>query len=76
VSARALQGVGGAMAAPTALSLIAVTFPEGPPRNRAMGVWHGSISFSLGGQQVGGATCRPLRLMGRSRNFGGVSGST
>ncbi len=26
------------MAAPTALSLIAVTFPEGPPRNRAMGV--------------------------------------
>jgi hypothetical protein len=29
LSARALQGVGGAMAAPTALSLIAVTFPEG-----------------------------------------------
>jgi MFS family permease len=39
LSARALQDVGGAMAAPTALSLIAVTFPEGPPRNRALGVY-------------------------------------
>ena len=30
--------VGGAIAAPTALSLIADTFPEGPSRTRAMGV--------------------------------------
>jgi MFS family permease len=43
LSARALQGAGGAMAAPTALSLIAVTFPEGPPRNRAM-VGYASMS--------------------------------
>ena len=41
LTARVLQGVGGAFAAPTALSLIAVTFPEGPPRNRAMGVYAG-----------------------------------
>ncbi len=36
LAARAVQGVGAAFAAPTALSLIAVTFPEGAPRNRAM----------------------------------------
>ncbi|MGH9077238.1 MAG: MFS transporter [Acidimicrobiales bacterium] len=39
VLARALQGVGGAIAAPTALSLITTNFPEGKPRNRAMGVY-------------------------------------
>ncbi len=39
ITARACQGVGGAIAAPTALALIASTFPEGPPRNRAMGVY-------------------------------------
>ena len=39
LAARALQGVGAAFAAPTALSLIAVTFPEGAARNRAMGVY-------------------------------------
>ena len=39
ITARALQGAGAAMAAPTALSLIAVTFPEGPRRNRAMAVY-------------------------------------
>ena len=36
---RALQGVGGAIASPTALALIATTFPEGPARNRAFGVY-------------------------------------
>jgi EmrB/QacA subfamily drug resistance transporter len=39
VAARAAQGAGAAMAAPTALSLIAVTFPEGPPRTRATAVY-------------------------------------
>ena len=37
--ARAVQGLGAAFAAPTALSLIATEFPEGRPRNRAMGVY-------------------------------------
>ncbi len=50
LAARALQGVGGAFAAPTALSLIAVTFPEGPPRNRAMGVY---AAMSVAGGAVG-----------------------
>jgi EmrB/QacA subfamily drug resistance transporter len=38
LAARAVQGAGGAIVAPTALALIA-TFPEGPPRGRAMGVY-------------------------------------
>jgi EmrB/QacA subfamily drug resistance transporter len=50
LAARALQGIGGAFAAPTALSLIAVTFPEGPPRNRAMGVY---AAMSVAGGAVG-----------------------
>lgn len=39
LAARALQGVGGAIASPTALSLITTTFREGPERNRAFGVF-------------------------------------
>ena len=50
LAARAVQGAGAAMAAPTALSLIAVTFPEGRPRNRAVAVY--SAMFILG-QVVG-----------------------
>jgi EmrB/QacA subfamily drug resistance transporter len=36
---RALQGVGGAMASPTALALITSNFEEGDERNRAFGVF-------------------------------------
>ena len=39
LGSRALQGVGAAMASPTALALITTTFPAGPARNRAMGVY-------------------------------------
>jgi EmrB/QacA subfamily drug resistance transporter len=39
LAARAVQGAGGAIVAPTALALIATTFPAGPRRNRAMGVY-------------------------------------
>ena len=52
---RGLQGVGGAIAAPTALSLIATNFPEGAERNRAMGVYAamsgggGALGLLLGG---------------------------
>ena len=38
ITARVLQGTGAAVAAPAALSLIAVTFPEGRLRTRALGV--------------------------------------
>ena len=50
LAARAAQGVGGAIIAPTALSLVTTTFPEGPPRNRAMGVY---AAMSIGGAAVG-----------------------
>jgi EmrB/QacA subfamily drug resistance transporter len=52
---RGLQGVGGAIASPTALSLIAINFAEGSERNRAMGVYSamsgagGAIGLLLGG---------------------------
>ena len=39
ITARILQGTGAAIAAPAALSLIAVTFPEGRLRTRALGVY-------------------------------------
>ncbi|OIJ94126.1 MFS transporter [Streptomyces colonosanans] len=39
ICARVLQGVGAAVAAPTALALIATNFPEGKQRNRAMGTY-------------------------------------
>ena len=50
LAARAVQGAGGAIVAPTALALIATTFPEGPPRNRAMGVY---AAMSVAGGAVG-----------------------
>jgi EmrB/QacA subfamily drug resistance transporter len=39
LAARALQGVGGAIASPTALALITTNFAEGRDRNRAFGVY-------------------------------------
>ncbi|MFI5677412.1 MFS transporter [Streptomyces cellulosae] len=50
LAARALQGVGGAIASPTALSLVSTTFREGPERNRAFGVFAG---VSAGGGAIG-----------------------
>ncbi|MQY12350.1 putative MFS-type transporter EfpA [Streptomyces sp. RB5] len=45
---RILQGVGAAAASPAALALIAVTFPEGPERNRAVG-WYTATATAGGG---------------------------
>ncbi len=39
LTARAVQGAGGAVIAPTALALITTNFPEGAERNRAFGVY-------------------------------------
>ena len=50
LTARAVQGAGAAITAPTALSLVTTTFPEGPPRNRAMGVY---AAMSVTGGVVG-----------------------
>jgi len=64
IAARALQGVGAAIASPTALALIAVTFDEGPARHRAMAVYAsmtaagGALGLILGGALVEGASWR------------------
>ncbi|MFJ4777357.1 MFS transporter [Streptomyces sp. NPDC088762] len=58
LAARALQGVGGAIASPTSLALITTTFREGPARNRAFGVFAGvsaaggAIGLLAGGMLV------------------------
>jgi EmrB/QacA subfamily drug resistance transporter len=64
LAARAVQGAGGAIVAPTALALIATTFPAGPPRNRAMGVYAamsgagGAVGLLAGGLLVTYASWR------------------
>ncbi len=50
LAARALQGVGAAIASPTALSLITTTFPAGKERNRAFAVY---AAMSGAGAAVG-----------------------
>ena len=50
IAARALQGVGGAMMSPAALSLLTVIFKEGDERNRALGIWAG---ITAGGAALG-----------------------
>jgi EmrB/QacA subfamily drug resistance transporter len=42
IAARAVQGVGGAIASPTALSLVSVVFAEGKARNRALAAYAGA----------------------------------
>ena len=55
ISARALQGLGGAMLAPAALSIVVTTFREGRDRNVALAVWGaasgigGAVGVLLGG---------------------------
>jgi EmrB/QacA subfamily drug resistance transporter len=50
VGARALQGVGAALATPAALALVAVLFPSGAERVRALGIWGGlsGLGFATG----------------------------
>jgi EmrB/QacA subfamily drug resistance transporter len=55
IATRGLQGLGGALLAPAALSIIATTFREGRDRNRALGVMGaasgsgGAVGVLLGG---------------------------
>src|SRR6187549_2703264 len=56
VIARLLQGVGAAIASPTALALIATTFPKGPARNAATAVFAAMTGVgSVMGLILGGA---------------------
>src|SRR5262249_58597594 len=50
LAARSVQGAGGALVAPAALSLITTTFPEGAARTRAFGVY---AAMSIAGGAIG-----------------------
>ncbi|MDQ2836575.1 MAG: MFS transporter [Actinomycetota bacterium] len=50
LAARALQGVGGALAAPSSLALLATMFPEGRERLRAIALF---TAVSIGGGAIG-----------------------
>jgi len=55
IVARGVQGLGAAFIAPSALSILASTFPEGPERTRALGVWGGLAGIaSVVGVMLGG----------------------
>jgi EmrB/QacA subfamily drug resistance transporter len=55
VASRALQGLGGALVSPAALSIITTTFAEGSDRTKALGVWSaiaaggGAFGLLIGG---------------------------
>ncbi|WP_189980260.1 MFS transporter [Streptomyces capoamus] len=50
IAARAGQGLGAAAAMPATLAMLTTTFPEGPQRVRALGVWSGvnAVGGALG----------------------------
>jgi EmrB/QacA subfamily drug resistance transporter len=50
IAARGLQGIGGALMSPAALSLLTVVYAEGQERNRALGIWS---AITAGGAALG-----------------------
>jgi MFS family permease len=61
LTARAIQGLGGALVFPSTLAIINTTFAEGRERNRALGVWGGSGAAGLViGVLLGGVLTRAL----------------
>jgi EmrB/QacA subfamily drug resistance transporter len=64
IAARSVQGLGGAIVSPAALSIITTTFAEGAERNRALGVWGavagagGAAGVLLGGVLTSGLSWR------------------
>src|SRR5205809_6530801 len=59
IAFRALQGLGGALLAPAALSILTTTFHEGRERSVALGVW---AAASGSGVAAGVLVARPLTL--------------
>jgi EmrB/QacA subfamily drug resistance transporter len=51
IAARAVQGLGGAILSPAALSIVATTFKDGAERNKALGIW-GAVAGSGGAAGV------------------------
>ncbi len=64
LAARALQGIGAALTAPSTLALITTNFPDGPRRHHALGVYTSmasigaSIGLILGGMLTSWASWR------------------
>jgi EmrB/QacA subfamily drug resistance transporter len=60
LAARVVQGVGAAIMTPTALSIVSTTFPQGPERTKALGIWSGlggigaAAAWLIGGPLVDG----------------------
>jgi EmrB/QacA subfamily drug resistance transporter len=50
IAGRALQGLGGALVSPAALSIVTTTFTEGEQRTKALGVWS---AIAAGGAAAG-----------------------
>src|SRR3954462_3458083 len=61
LTARAIQGLAGALVFPSTLAIINPTFAEGRDRNRALGIWGGSGAAGLViGVLLGGVLTRTL----------------
>src|SRR4051812_16341874 len=68
VAARAVQGVGAAILAPSTLALLSTTFPEGPQRTRAMAAYGALAGLGTAfGLMVGGVL--PTAVSGRGGVF-------
>ncbi|MEU8629126.1 MFS transporter [Streptomyces sp. NPDC048669] len=69
IAARAVQGVGAAALAPVAFALIAIAFPAGPARSRALGLWGmagaagGAVGVLAGGVLTDAAGWRAVMLV-------------
>ncbi|MFJ5847454.1 MFS transporter [Streptomyces sp. NPDC092903] len=69
LAARAVQGVGAAALAPVAFALIAIAFPAGPARSRALGLWGmagaagGAVGVLAGGVLTDAAGWRAVMLV-------------
>ena len=61
VACRVVQGVGGALVSPAALSILTTTFAEGPARNRALGIFGavGGTAATVGTIAGGALTTGP-----------------
>lgn len=61
VLARAVQGIGSAALSPVTLTILTTTFPAGPARARAMGVWSGvGAAGGAAGAVLGGVLTETL----------------
>lgn len=59
IAARALQGIGASLSGPASLALLSQIFPEGPQRNRALGVYAATGGSSVLDEHV--AQLSPLK---------------